>query len=169
MGRLSTSSISYRLPAVRYLMQSWAQSYWRDVAQARGDEGEPLRYTASGQFRARGLSAGDRLYVVGTADGELVLIGRMDVADVVPRLKASELLGDPNLFPAALYAIAAPPYGCLSFDRRVPEHIARAIRTVDGHLLKMEPDEYRLRPMSLNTVRFLTKDSAEAFDALIDA
>lgn len=127
-----------------------------------------LRYSASSQFEQRGLRSGDRLYVVGTADGELLLIGRMDVAYVVGRSEASQLLGDPSPFPAAWYAIAGAPFGRLSFDRWVPEPVARTIRDVGGKPLKMEPDEYRLRPMALNTVRFLTRDSAAALDALID-
>jgi hypothetical protein len=149
-------------------MQSWAQDYWRDVAQARGDEGQPFGHTASDQLGPRGLEAGDRLYVVGSDNGELLLIGRMDVAHVVRTPEAKRLMGTSNLFPRSWHAIGRAPLRPLSFERRVPEAMARSIRSEGGKPLKIDAARYRLSNMALVTARFLAPESAAALDTLID-
>lgn len=156
-------------PAARYFMQFWAQKHWRDTAQARGDEGAPFKYSASNRFDQRGLRAGDRLYVVGIDGGELLLIGRMDVEHVVKTAQAKRLLGSANLYPGKeWHATARPPMHRLSFQRRVPERVARAIQTEDGRPPAIDPTDYRISGRALVTGRFLAPESAALLDGLID-
>lgn len=152
---------------MRFFMQHWAQDYWRDQARADGDEGAPFSHTASNQFGPLGLEAGDRLYVVGAEDGQLLLIGVMDVAHVVRTAEAARLMGTSGLYEREWHAIANPPLQPLSFARRVPEKIARAIRTEEGKALKIDPSAYRIPPMALVRGRFLSPDSAALLDALM--
>lgn len=153
---------------MRYLMQQWAQKYWRDDAQARGDEGAPFNHTASNQFGPRGLQSGDRLYVVGIDAGELLLIGRMDVGNVVRTSEARRLLGSSDVYPSEWHAIARPPLRPLSFERRVPESMARAIRTEDDKALSIDPAVYRVQSRALVTARFIAPESAALLDTLIE-
>lgn len=154
---------------MRYFMQHWAQDYWRDVAQATGKEGAPFRHTASNQLGPRGVQPGDRLYVVGVEDGRLLLIGRMDVAHLVRTPEAVRLLGTSDLYRREWHAIARAPLSPLSFERWVPEEIARAVRTEDGKALRIDPTVYRIPSMALVTGRFLAPESAALLDSLIDA
>jgi hypothetical protein len=153
---------------MRFYLQHWGQGYWRDEAQARGDEGAPFYHTASDQFGPRGLQPGDRLYVVGLRDEQLLLIGRMDVEHVVQTREAKRILGKSHLFPRRWHAIARPPISPLSFERHVSEPIARAIRTADEKPLKIDRSIYRIPNQALTTGRFLNRESAAALDSLID-
>ena len=66
-------------------------------------------------------------------------------------------------------SLLGPPYSELHDDLEVPESIARAIRSVNGGALAIETGEYTLRPMALNTNRWITDESARLLDEFLDS
>ena len=66
----------------------WRHSTWRPDVNA---EGEPVRCAGGNNFRKRGVSVGDSVYVVSLAGGQLYLGGRMTVRAVVSRAEAARL------------------------------------------------------------------------------
>ena len=159
--------LTLRLSASRALLTNWAQPTWRRL-EREGLQGKPLRHTAGGEFRRRGLQAGDAVYVVGQEQGQLMLIGRLNVDAVVDQDQAEDELGE-ELYDAPDHVIGRAPWTVARFDRIVPEAIARKLRMEDGTELAFESDrEYRLAGQALRTDRWLASHSAATLDRLLD-
>jgi len=156
--------LRYREP--RFLLSGWAQRTWREYAED-GMQGGPLRHAASGEFRTRGLSASDVVYVVGQEDGQLILFGRLRVAAVLGQAEAERRLGR-RVYEAPDHAVAESPFTPIRFDRVVPERTAREIETVDrAHLAFTSEGEYRLDPQALRSDRWLSPESAKLLEELL--
>jgi hypothetical protein len=77
---------------------SYFTHYWEgktcDEMFALGWEGKPLDHTAGKIFKRRGVAVGDKVYVVNIVKGILLLIGRMEVGQIVlSTQEASIILG----------------------------------------------------------------------------
>lgn len=143
---------------------------WRrpeaEVQRRRAAGEDRLSHAAGGQFRRAGVAAGDRVFVVGTRAGALLLIGRLDVAAVVDQAEAARRLGSRT--------IEAPDHllgegTALDADRVVPEAVARQIERASGRRLPIADDAYRVHPSALRTTGPITDASAALLDGLIDA
>jgi hypothetical protein len=128
-----------------------------------GDD-DTLSHTANDQFRDVGVAPGDRVYVVGTRKGQLLLLGRIAVERVVDQDEAEHHFGH-AVYRASDHLIGEGTVLCL--DRVVPEHIARALERGSGKRLKVAPDVYRVNVHSLRRTGRITADSAARLDTLL--
>jgi len=128
-------------------------------------ERDTLDHTASGQFRERGISPGDRVYVVATERGRLLLLGRLTVERVIDQREAEEHFGYPVYeAPDHLLGVGTE----LRLDRLVPENIARAVERESGKRIKIAADSYTVDANSLRATGRITAESAALLDSLLD-
>jgi 5-methylcytosine-specific restriction endonuclease McrA len=154
----------------RFWISPWRHRLWRpDV----NDAFVPLRTSASNRYRQRGVSAGDVVYVVSIANGQLYLGGRIAVAKIVSRAQAIRLFASQNLYDADEWIIAPQGGGTqLHLYRRLEPALSKRLRFVSGD---GEPkglafvSASALDNQSIRGVRELTRESAELFDQIIYA
>lgn len=103
----------------------WGQASWDPHVNA---EGSPLDHVAGNQFRKRGVSRGDRVYVVSIRDGVLFLGARLTVDLIVSQAQASERLKSDNLWDASEHIIAVANSGtALQLRRSIPSDVAKQL------------------------------------------
>lgn len=124
-----------------------------------------LDHAASAQFRARGVQPGDRVYVVATDGGRLLLLGRLTVEHVVDQATADAYFGE-RVYEAPDHLLGAGTL--LRPDRLVPERVARAIERESGKRIKIAADRYRVDANSLRTTGRITAESAALLDEVLD-
>jgi len=89
--------------------------------QCRHMDGDPVEHTAGELFRRRNIGMGDYLYVFCRCQGDLFLIGRMQVHAVMDYEEAAEFLNNSDLWEATDHVVAVPGTGTIArFDRVVP-------------------------------------------------
>ena len=142
----------------------WSQPQL-EVERRAGNVGATLSHTANKQVRARGVGPGDRVYVVATDHGRLLLLGRLDVERVVDQTEAERHFGE-EAYEAPDHLIGMGTE--LRLDRVVPEQIARKIERESGKRLVIASGEYRVDGNSLRTTGRITEESAALLDALLD-
>lgn len=147
----------------------WANDTWRTYART-ATTGELLDHAASNQFRERGVTAGDAVYIVTVFHGFLHLLTRLEAERVCDAETAAAQLGcgAADLWDAAdhIVARAAVPS---DFERSVAPEVAADLRfvTVAGPTsLKWRAPEV-IDPQTLRGVRELTPASAALLDALL--
>jgi len=150
---------------VRYFTHYWANDTVEDYRQ-QGTEGEPFGGLLSNEFVRMGLVAGDVLYPVTVRDGELYVLGRMEVADVQP-YDGRELDEQGQQWRIAAYAKSSTPR---RFDNLVPTEVAEQLECLsDGRTTKLKfAAPGKLDRQTLRAPRQLTVASARLLDAQID-
>jgi hypothetical protein len=152
---------------------------WTEGADANRGMTGPLRHTASDVFRARGVQRGDRVFVAEVVDGQLQLIGRIVVADVVNQEEAEETI-DHEVWDARDHLIAVPGASLMADGRPVAPDIAAELRFLQktGRVGRDGAPRYRLTKLKLNpegrlegqttrTVRRLVEESAASLEELL--
>ncbi len=134
----------------------------RRVAAGRSGK---LDHTANRQFRARNVQPGDRVYVLATRDGRIMLLGRLTVDELTDQAGAERALG-PGIYEAPDHLIGRG--STLELDREVPEPEARRLRRVPDKPIPIEPDRYHVKGNALRTTGPITETSAAILDAIID-
>jgi hypothetical protein len=148
--------------------------YWKndtfEQMRANGHEGEPLDHTAGNTFSNVGVKPGDSVYVITVKKGELFLVGRMKVSNIVHSNAEAERLLGYDVWPAADHLIAneneCTP---MRFRRRVPLQIVQQLRfdsKTQPQPLKFT-DSGRLDQQTLRGVRRLSRRSAELLDSVL--
>jgi hypothetical protein len=132
----------------------WSQP---QVEIERRGPGGMLSHSANRQFRDRGVARGDRVYVVATDAGRLLLLGRLEVERVVGQREADAYFGE-SVDEAPDHLIGKGT--SLRLDRIVPEDIARRIRRDSGKPIKMALGRYMVDANSLRTTGRITEESA---------
>src|SRR4051794_15771851 len=125
----------------------WSQPQLEIERRATHSESE-LTHLASGQFRARGVKPGDRVYVLGTELGRLLLLGRLTVEGVVDQTAAERHFGH-DVYEAPDHLLGRGT--ALRLDQVVPESVARRIERASGKRLTIDPDRYLVDVNSLRT------------------
>jgi hypothetical protein len=152
---------------------------WTEGADASRAATGPLQHTASNVFRDRGVRRGDTIFVAEVVDGQLALIGRMVVGEILTRGEARKLLG-PDVWDAQDHLIAAPGASEITWGRRLEADDVADLRFLqktgrvgrDGlptyrtTKLKLGADG-RLDAQTTRTVRRLTAGSAALLEARI--
>lgn len=126
---------------------------------------DTLGHTANNQFRGVGVAPGDRVYIVGTNQGRLLLLARLSVERVVDQDEAERHFGH------AVYEASDHLLGTgtpLRLDREVPEEVTRELEREYGKRIKIAAEEYRIDPGSLRRTGRITEASAALLDALLD-
>ena len=154
--------------AARFWMCHWQSRYWRPEINR---EGQPVRSSGSNNFRKRGVSVGDIVYVVSLRTGQLYLGGRMTVKEIVLRPEAVRLLNNDNLYDAEEWIVGPDQTGTpLHLRRRLSPTLAKQIRFES----KAGPQKLRfvsdteLDNQTTRGVRELTRDSAALLDRIIE-
>jgi hypothetical protein len=148
-----------------FLMYGWDRN-WRDY-EAQGLGGQPMVHAASDGFSRHNLQIGDTVYVVGQRDRRMILIGRMPVDAIVSRHQAERRLGV-ELVDKREHILADVPTSIMSFEREVPEQVARDLRTVRNARVKFASEtDYVLANTALQPMVWLDTASAQALDALL--
>ena len=143
--------------------------YWKREMVDQG-EGTFVGHTASNGFRQRGVTAGDRLYVISIAGGRLRVVGRLDVEEIVTQQRANELFGR-TMRGGAEHIVARPGSGT---PLRTDAYLASQRL---GELEFVGPDGEVVPPklnrsghpdvLALQGVREITPKTAVLFDQLL--
>jgi hypothetical protein len=140
-------------------------TYWKNKTWDGNPERGGLRHTASNEFRAHGVKAGDRVYITTIRDGQLYVGARLTVKKIVTRAEAQRLLKDRNLWDSKDHIIATRNE-VFHASRQVLTDSARQLRFVNGGRLKFR-SATKLDHQTLRTVRELTPASARVLDAVL--
>jgi hypothetical protein len=152
---------------------------WAEGADAnRGAKGR-LEHTASDVFGDRGVQRGDRVFVAEVVGGQLHLIGRMVVADVLSQQQAQKRMID-EVWKARDHLMAAPGASPISYERPVKPGIAAKLQFLrkTGRVGHDGAPEYRVTKLKFNsdgrlddqttrTVRRLSEESAALLETLL--
>lgn len=157
-------------------MPDYFTHYWTRATfereRDRLESAEPrMTHTAGNGFRKAGLHPRDFLYIVSVLDGELYLIGRMQVRGIYSRSKAAALLGTNNLWDAKEHVVEIPETGTRDrYDLKVPISIVQELRflSASGPRRLAFRDERHLNQQTLRVKRRLLPESANALDRLLD-
>lgn len=148
--------------------------YWKndtfDHMRDSGNEGEPLTHTAGNRFANVSVKKGDTVYVITVVKGELFLVGRMIVSQIVHGdAEAARLLGG-DVWSADDHLIADDRDGTpMRFRRRVPDEIVKQLRfeSSDGPRPLTFTNSGGLDQQTLRGVRKLTKGSTQLLDSVL--
>lgn len=154
-------------------MASFTQ-YWKsttcDAMFANGLDGETLDHTAGDLFTQRGVGPGDKIYVVNNFQGNLVLVGRLEVDKIVSQAEAERLLGTTDLWDAPEHVIAKPGSSTPKrFERIVPMELTKQLlfQGAKGFESPKFESEDRLDRQTLRGVRRLSDGSARLLENLL--
>lgn len=156
-----------------YFTHYWTQeTFERERARAESAPAS-MKHTAGNGFRKAGLRRRDFLYIVSVLDGELYLIGRMQVRGIYSRSKAAALLGTKtnNLWDAKEHVVEIPETGTRDrYDLKVPISIVQKLQflSASGPRGLAFRDERHLNQQTLRVKRRLLPESANALDRLLD-
>lgn len=116
------------VPRYRSFVTLWSND---QLAYARSisSQGELLTHAASSQFNKVGVEVGDHVYVVGTDHGDLLLLGRLVVAEVIDLDEAQQRYGA-NVYPAPDHLVGSGT--ALDLNRRVPRAIVAQLERFSG-------------------------------------
>jgi hypothetical protein len=148
--------------------------YWKndtfDQMKASGHEGEPLNHTAGNSFANAGVKKGDAVYVITVKKGELFLVGRMTVSQVVHSdAEARRLLGY-DVWSADDHLIATKGECTpMKFRRRIAANIVQQLRfeNKEGPKALTFKSSGGLDQQTLRGVRKLTSSSAGLLDSIL--
>jgi hypothetical protein len=124
-----------------------------------------LTHTAGEQFRKVGVRPGDRVYVLGTDRGDLLLIGRLAVTDVLTDTEARERLGSSPIYEASDHLVGTGTQMVL--DRRVPREIVRQLERFSGKPISKAGADGAVTSNGLRATGRITAASANLLDAVL--
>jgi hypothetical protein len=147
--------------------------YWTrdtcDYCLTMGDEGLPIDYTSGSRFVERGLKVGDFVYVVTVREGELFLVAKMQVGEILFSDKEVEARIGYKPWPAPEYLM---PQSCtpIRLNRRVPLDVTKRLKSKSAKGIKglKFTSQTKLDRQTLRTVRELTHSSAAELDKLLE-
>jgi hypothetical protein len=150
-------------------MGSFYTHYWSSTVRRPDAEGSLCYHTAGSGFNRRGITTGDRIYIVTVSQGQPYLIGAFTVAE--PPISYDEACQrlPYNPWEAPEHLIAHPGSSTpISYSRAIPLEMARRLRFYlpEGEkALKFYSDE-AIDNQTLRGVRRLTTASARLLEAL---
>jgi hypothetical protein len=157
-------------------MQDAFTHYWKGDTADEHDElnfsGKPLDHVAGSQFVRMGVKTGDRIYAVTIRRGELYLIGRMEVGEIVFSDSEARKRLDYEPWSGPEHVMWKPGTGTpLRFDRAVPLPVTQRLyfESPNGPVPPKFVDHNVLDRQTLRGVRKLTPSSALELDSLIEA
>jgi hypothetical protein len=148
--------------------------YWKndtfEQMRANGQEGKPLDHTAGNSFANARVKKGDAVYVITVITGELFLVGRMTVSQIVHSdAEAASLLGY-DVWSADDHLISTDSECTpMKFRRRVPTELVQELRfeTKEGSKPLTFKSSGGLDQQTLRGVRKLTRSSAGVLDSIL--
>ena len=101
------------------LTRYWRNDTWNQAADY-SDAGDRLDHAAGNQFSSRGVERGDDIYVISVFEGNMYLLGRMQVDRICDQEEAERLM-DRELWSASEHVIARDEGTPMDFERKVGE------------------------------------------------
>lgn len=153
---------------VRYFTAYWTPDPWERHAYSE------VVHSASNEYRRRGVSPGDRIYILNYRHKEYFLGARLTVGEMMTRRRAAEVFGcrEDQMWDATDHVLAEPgTEERLDPDRVVPRDILRQLRFIrnDGTETRLRFDrDGAPNKQALRTVRELTPASAALLDSLVE-
>ncbi len=139
---------------------------WQYAEARKSPEGEPLGHAAGSRFSSRGVHTGDLVYVVAVHQGQLYVLGKLQVGAIASKDEARRVLGaEPYDAPEHLIASHCTRAQLVL----VPTTVAKELRFISGtgkETLALRDDE-TLDPQTMRPIRELDPESAERLDALL--
>src|ERR1700687_3053557 len=168
-----------RIAAVLGSLSDRAPTMTRSCTQCYGEkefenqrnhmEGDTLAHTAGELFRRRKIEQGDYLYVLCRHQGDVHLVGRMQVHAIMSQAQAAQYLKTTDLWDASDHVVSIANTGTIArFDRVIPLDVLKKLRFQQNGVEK--PAKFkkaRLDPQALRMVRELTPASAKILENLI--
>lgn len=148
--------------------------YWKndtfEQMRANGSEGEPLNHTAGNTFANAGVKKGDTVYVITVIKGDLFLVGRMTVSQIVHSDAEAERLLGSDVWSADDHLIATESECTpMEFRRRVPIETVQKLRfeAKEGPKPLTFKSPGGLDQQTLRGVRKLTRPSVGLLDSIL--
>ncbi|MFO0968161.1 MAG: hypothetical protein U0793_21605 [Gemmataceae bacterium] len=154
---------------MRFWTCHWQFRYWRDEVNR---EYVPVCSAGSNNFRKRGVSPGDVVYIVSLGGGRLYLGGRMTVKRIVSRPEALRLWKNENLYDADEWIVDPDRAGTLlHLHRRLDPALTKQLRfeSKAGPKKPCFVSDTELDNQATRGIRQLTADSAALLDRIIEA
>jgi hypothetical protein len=139
---------------------------WQYAEALKEPEGDPLGHAAGSRFSSRGIQPGDFVYIVAVRRGQLYLLGKMQVGQIVTKDEARRILGEePYDAPEHLIASACTPTRLT----QVPVAVAKELRLITGSRREglTFRDEENLDAQTVRGIRQLDTESASRLDELL--
>lgn len=149
-------------------MTSFYTHYWSSTVQRPDEEGSLCSHTAGRGLNKRGITTGDRIYIVTVSQGQLYLIGAFTVAG--PPISYDEACQQLPYIPwkAPEHLISKPGSGTpISYSRTIPLETARRLRfySPEGEKALKFISENAIDKQTLRGIRRLTAASARLLEA----
>ena len=111
------------------VMSSFYTHYWSSTLQRPDEEGTPCCHTAGSGFKKKGITTGDRIYIVTVRHGQLNLIGAFTVAEQPISYEEACQRLPYNPWKAPEHLIARPGSETpISYSRTIPLETAKRLR-----------------------------------------
>lgn len=158
------NEIKKRIP--QFWTAHWQNSLWNLKSNL---EDAPIQASGSGVFEDRGVAVGDVLYIISVSAGHLLLGGRMEIAQIVSRDTAVQVLGNDNLYDANQWAINADGGSPLQLRRRLAPTLTKKLLfyRADGTRGLAFIDDENLDNQATRGLGKLTPESARFLDSII--
>ncbi len=155
----------------RSFTQYWRNDTW-ESNRFWGHSGTVLEHTADNNFRTKGITPGDHVYIVTIKSGKLFLLCRGTVAEITDARKAARRLGEDadDLWVAKDHLLLKPSDAARQdYDRQVPDSLVRKIKMLRA--TGSQPLRYiaagKLDQQTLRGVCELTGEAAALLDRVI--
>lgn len=153
-------------------MPRYFTHYWQNdiIKNHKEWEGQPLDHTAGSDFRARGVKAGDLIYIVTNLKGQLHVLARMEVGKICgPEEAAAALNEDPSELWNAPEHIIAQACTPMTTSLRIPADVTKALLFIEGAQSVGPSFKYPnyLDNQTLQGVRELNAESAAQLDKFL--
>lgn len=149
-------------------MARYWTSYWRGVNWLANTEFSEIEYSG-GNFSKR-VTPGDFVYIVSVQRGQLLVGGRMQVAEIVSRDEAVRRRKKEDLYDAREWAVGKPGTGTpLHLRRIIACELARDLRFLSPRPILTFKEHGGLDEQTLRVSRELSSESALLLDEIIRA
>ena len=148
-------------------------AYWAGEAWL-GNSYRPVVHAASNEFKRRGVTPGDRIYIIHYLAREAYVGARLEVGDLVTKMEAAEALGlsDDEVWDASDHILAQDgTVQWLDPERVIPRGILRQLTFIRSDGTTMSPAidaDGAANQQTFRAVRELTPPAASKLDALLE-
>lgn len=154
----------------RFFTHYWKNQTFREQEKRSDGPSGLLDHTASNEFRKRGVSVGDVIYICSVIKGRLFLVGSIEVAAILSQKQARTYLKTDDVWEAKDHIVCGPDRAMpMRFDVEVPLPLTEQLRFTTGAgedgLIFAEPG--KLDTQTLRGIRELTAASAKLLDQVL--
>lgn len=152
-------------------MPRFFTTHWQNRNWSYDRNSGQLRSSGSNRYRERGVSPGDRVYVISLIDGQFFLGGRMTVSRIMTRPEAVAELECDELFDTTDWVIDDTDTGTeFKPRRRLAPELTRSLRFLSRKSGPIPPffvSDTHLDVQATRGVRELASESADLLDRVI--